>query len=242
MVLFQFNSVHPHQFHGEYKPLSEAFPKPDSLTAIPPPSPIFQHPHVWLCWNPEKQEWYYREVYIPLLGSNDLDDILDYKALRKLEYPPQSEYLDAVSKMDDAQLQAYYRDCKAVKHRFPKGMQQVSRRSYLVTKIGLVTERDTTKLEPPAPDESMAPNETISTLRTDIDTLKVARTLQKTETTRLKNLVAQTNSRIEELPAFQAFEETRLLREELKVANEKIAVLTNSLDLVVTALRKKYII
>ena len=39
---------------------------------------------------------------------------------RKFEYPPAADYLDAVVKDDQAQLDAYINGCKAVKEKYPK--------------------------------------------------------------------------------------------------------------------------
>jgi hypothetical protein len=43
-----------------------------------------------------------------------------YKQLRAAAYPPMADYLDAIVKGDDAQLQAYKDACLAIKARFPK--------------------------------------------------------------------------------------------------------------------------
>ncbi len=43
-----------------------------------------------------------------------------YKQLRSAEYPPMSDYLDAVVKEDQAQMQFYIDACKAVKAKYPK--------------------------------------------------------------------------------------------------------------------------
>lgn len=44
-----------------------------------------------------------------------------YKKLRAAEYPPIEDYLDAVVKGDQEQLQAYINACLAVKEKYPKG-------------------------------------------------------------------------------------------------------------------------
>ena len=44
-----------------------------------------------------------------------------YIAKRQVEYPPMSDYLDAVVKGDTAQQQAYIDACIAVKAKYPKG-------------------------------------------------------------------------------------------------------------------------
>ena len=43
-----------------------------------------------------------------------------YQQLRAAEYPPVSDYLDAVVKGDDAQKQAYVEACLSVKLKYPK--------------------------------------------------------------------------------------------------------------------------
>jgi len=40
--------------------------------------------------------------------------------LRKKEYPPMADYLDAIVKNDQAQIDKYIADCLAVKAKFPK--------------------------------------------------------------------------------------------------------------------------
>ena len=45
---------------------------------------------------------------------------MPYNDLRKLQYPPMGEYLDAVVKGDQAQIDKYIADCLAIKAKFPK--------------------------------------------------------------------------------------------------------------------------
>ena len=45
---------------------------------------------------------------------------LDYAAKRRAEYPPITDYLDAVVKGDQAAIAAYIADCQAVKAKYPK--------------------------------------------------------------------------------------------------------------------------
>ena len=47
-------------------------------------------------------------------------DAQDYARKRKSEYPPMEDYLDGIVKDDQAQIDKYIADCKAVKARFPK--------------------------------------------------------------------------------------------------------------------------
>lgn len=46
--------------------------------------------------------------------------IPDYRLQREVEYPPIGEYLDAVVKGDQAQIDAYIAACRAVKAKYPK--------------------------------------------------------------------------------------------------------------------------
>jgi hypothetical protein len=48
------------------------------------------------------------------------DDAVAYKAKRKAEYPPATDYLDGIVKGDQAQVQAYIDACNAVKAKYPK--------------------------------------------------------------------------------------------------------------------------
>jgi len=45
---------------------------------------------------------------------------LDYAAKRRSEYPPVTDYLDAVVKDDQAGIAAYIAVCQAVKAKYPK--------------------------------------------------------------------------------------------------------------------------
>lgn len=49
-------------------------------------------------------------------------DATAYIAKRVAEYPPMTDYLDAVVKGDTAQQQAYIDACQAVKAKYPKGV------------------------------------------------------------------------------------------------------------------------
>ena len=44
----------------------------------------------------------------------------EYKYKRAVEYPPMSDYLDAIVKGDTAQQEAYIAACLAVKAKYPK--------------------------------------------------------------------------------------------------------------------------
>jgi hypothetical protein len=43
-----------------------------------------------------------------------------YKAKRAAEYPPVADYLDAIVKGDQSQIEKYISDCLAVKAKYPK--------------------------------------------------------------------------------------------------------------------------
>jgi hypothetical protein len=47
-------------------------------------------------------------------------DALDYAEKRRAEYPPITDYLDAVVKGDPAGIAAYIAACQAVKAKYPK--------------------------------------------------------------------------------------------------------------------------
>ena len=47
-----------------------------------------------------------------------------YLALREAEYPPMTDYLDAVVKGDQAQIDAYIAACQKVKLKYPKPIEQ----------------------------------------------------------------------------------------------------------------------
>jgi hypothetical protein len=53
----------------------------------------------------------------------ELEERMKYQSLRAVEYPPVTDYLDAVVKGDLAQQQAYIDACLAVKAKYPKGTQ-----------------------------------------------------------------------------------------------------------------------
>lgn len=253
MVLFQFSTAYPHRYEGEYRfPFGEseeqALRMKDGLTTIPPPE-IFAHPHIHLCFEPTKQQWVFREIYVRIVEeTNTLDDVLDYKELRKLEYPTESEYFDAQSKGDDAQLIAYFQKCIAVKQKYPKQFRPITRRSYLVKTIGLVTDKafETFVCGEIRPNENFLTLSHLNTsqhkLKDDIDTLKVARTLAKSEISKLKNSIIATNKRIDDLPAYEIQVETETIKANLRTTNERLQTLANSLDMVIAVLKKKYIL
>ncbi len=268
--MYQYSQSYPHNSEGEY-----TFPFGGTeeyvlatfsgLTKIPP-LPKAGSPHVWVCFDPEKKEWFYREDWSPLYGdTHPLDDVLDYKALRKMEYPPEADYFDAQTKNDEVQLLAYYEACRKVKARYPKDFVPITRRSYLVKTIGLRTDKETTDFEfgTPAPTTN---RDTLSTLKTeiegvrstmkeevatihdglkfikeDVDTLKVARTLAKSEITKLKKEIQATNKRLEDLPAYEVATETERIKAQLSTTNDRLTTLQHSLDSVIAVLKRRYI-
>ncbi len=255
---WRFDPFHPKRLVGLYTPMAgeteELLDSNDSLTSVPPPVEQTGS-HILTCFDTEKQQWFYLEQYNPLTDQkNTLDDVLDYKALRKMEYPPETDYLDAQAKADEAQLLAYYEACRKVKARYPKNFVPITRRDYLVKKIGLRTEKevkdfqigdDTISIVIPTLSKVEAElnivKEGVGFLKEDIDTLKVARTLAKSEITKLKKEVQATNKRIEDLPAYEVQTETERIKANLATTNDRLTTLQNSLDMVISALRKRYI-
>jgi len=61
------------------------------------------------------------KVEIDLAAVNAWQDPEAYIAKRASEYPPVTDYLDAIVKNDQAQIDKYIADCLAVKARHPKG-------------------------------------------------------------------------------------------------------------------------
>lgn len=64
------------------------------------------------------------QVVIDEAAVNAWVDPHAYKLQRATEYPPSSDYLDAVVKGDQAQMQAYIDACLAVKAKYPKPSDQ----------------------------------------------------------------------------------------------------------------------
>jgi hypothetical protein len=61
------------------------------------------------------------KVEIDLAAVNAWQDPEAYKYARASEYPPMTDYLDAIVKNDQAQIDKYIADCLAVKAKYPKG-------------------------------------------------------------------------------------------------------------------------
>ena len=62
------------------------------------------------------------KVEIDLAAVNAWQDPDSYKYARAAEYPPMTDYLDAIVKNDQAQIDKYIADCLAVKAKYPKGV------------------------------------------------------------------------------------------------------------------------
>jgi hypothetical protein len=62
------------------------------------------------------------KVEIDLAQINAWQDPEAYIAKRASEYPPMTDYLDAIVKNDQAQIDKYIADCLAIKAKYPKGV------------------------------------------------------------------------------------------------------------------------
>lgn len=60
------------------------------------------------------------EVTYDKAAAEALVEANAYKAKRAAEYPPITDYLDAVVKGDQEQIDAYIAACQAVKNKYPK--------------------------------------------------------------------------------------------------------------------------
>lgn len=60
------------------------------------------------------------EVTAEVNRLNAIARSTEYQKLRQKEYPPVTDYLDAVVKGDQEQMQAYIDACLAVKTKYPK--------------------------------------------------------------------------------------------------------------------------
>lgn len=64
-------------------------------------------------WN---GKWIYEEVVV----EEETRPELTYREKRMMEYPPITDYLDAIVKGDTDQLDSYIKACLAVKEKYPK--------------------------------------------------------------------------------------------------------------------------
>lgn len=60
------------------------------------------------------------EIQAEIIRLQTEYDAKEYQRLRAPEYPPITDYLDAVVKNDTEQMQAYITACQAVKAKYPK--------------------------------------------------------------------------------------------------------------------------
>lgn len=103
------------------------------LATLTPPLPHIDDA-VAVSWNASINQWEYRELPLPPypVPQNYMDELLTYSQIRSMQYPSQYDYLDAVVKNDTDAIQAYMDACQAVKSRWPKGMDPITRREYYV--------------------------------------------------------------------------------------------------------------
>jgi len=60
------------------------------------------------------------EAIVSEWAKSFTDSLKTYADKRKSEYPPATDYLDAIVKGDQAQIDKYVSDCLAVKDKYPK--------------------------------------------------------------------------------------------------------------------------
>jgi hypothetical protein len=109
-----------------HQPLMNADP-PIHATTVPP---LPRKPQMVSLWDASESKWVYQE-HFPAPGEKDImEDLLTYDQLRAMEYPPMANYVDGIVKQDMEQVQAYQDECMAVKARWPKTMEPITRREY----------------------------------------------------------------------------------------------------------------
>jgi len=64
-------------------------------------------------------KWVSDDEWVAIQEANK--PVPPYQQLRAMEYPPMADYLDAIVKDDQVQMQKYIDDCLAVKKKYPKG-------------------------------------------------------------------------------------------------------------------------
>jgi hypothetical protein len=64
--------------------------------------------------------WVFEDIPQPPPVQEPEPVVLTYAQKRAVEYPPMADYLDAVVKGDQAQINAYVSACLAVKAKYPK--------------------------------------------------------------------------------------------------------------------------
>lgn len=93
--------------------------------------PLPQDPRFDIKWFPSSNEWFYVEKRLePNQTENPMDKIMTYVDLRKMNYPPETEFLDAYVKNDIQQMNQYTSNCLIVKQKFPKDMTPITLRDY----------------------------------------------------------------------------------------------------------------
>jgi len=203
MQLFQYLGFAPYNYCGLYQPMTpdedlvETLKNRNDVTDIPPPTNLPDSPFIKLCFNVEQQVWELKELYNPLIGSNTLDDVLTYADVRQLEYPPESEYVDAQVKNDEQQLRAYLQKCAEVKLQYPKTMQPITRRQYYQLKYPLFKSDQQTpvieKVDVPLSDcqPLLSVTNKVNEVQTNLQTLHAFDVLiLQQENTKLKNELA----------------------------------------------------
>lgn len=82
----------------------------------------------WSGNKPTNLIWHSKDIPIPSKSDIEAEatrlqekyDSTEYQRKRAAEYPPMTDYLDAVVKNDAEQMQAYIDACLAVKAKYPK--------------------------------------------------------------------------------------------------------------------------
>jgi hypothetical protein len=87
---------------------------PGNSVVLPPPDSVEGKT---INFNEETQTWVYRDIPPP---PEDPSKSLTWSDFRSFEYPPFTNYLDAIVKGDQAQVDKYIADCLAVKAKYPK--------------------------------------------------------------------------------------------------------------------------
>jgi hypothetical protein len=115
----------------------DSLPIPEFSTTVPPLPHIDNA--VAIIWNKQTNVWEYHEIPLPPLPvrAGYMDEMLSYSKIRSLQYPPQTDYLDAIVKNDTIAIQAYLDACLLVKSRWPKDMSPITRREYFIQVYGM---------------------------------------------------------------------------------------------------------
>lgn len=115
-----------HLFQGNYN--NELYHPFSTNVEPPPPDSRFN-----IKWFPSSNEWFYVEKQ----NDDSLKKIMDYTELRKMYYPPMTDYLDGIVKGDMEQIANYTSNCLLVKERFPKTMESITLKQHYID-IGLL--------------------------------------------------------------------------------------------------------